>query len=564
MKGLMHYYLASWALTHIASIGCQFPQATEIRVPLAAASASLENLNIAHLDTPAQDFGSHFGLPEVSPLHHDGSGWPTEKSHKRARYQGSFNFPFSLAPYAPNYPNHDLFSNAVSRSGLIHPDLQQTPHQMPNHPKQVRAEWDGLDVQDYGGISDIEILDLDRDRELSAAISISPPPFVFDSINTKLFLVSESLVKKHTKLFNYQCLIHQETGGKVAISGYPVPALDLKHRFKDLTKMIIYCHAALLRILPKTIEETQADNDLEAWLIKQIFGPDVGLAVIGQATGKLAMDRRHHNRAQCLIIAYLREKQAPEIENIFSTSISLIGLYYKTSLPDVWRNFGDSDQGFWETLQAALENEKRFGLAHRIATTYRPIIYKRAPDSWTKFEENFPVVLCDGHTRDYRKNPVWAIGIRDRRRLIRLSFAASKTENLLASSLNDHRTLLEYLNKNKLQVIPNASKKFLNWFYKCLFEHTENSLPVFGYVTKKIDGRLQKTRFGYTQQNIIQFLSGKALDDMIKSGWHIIFDWYQDTNKEYCVEHFGTMDDFQYHFRQALPIEKHKTSHTFF
>jgi hypothetical protein len=370
----------------------------------------------------------------------------------------------------------------------------------------------------------------------------------------------------------------------IPISGYPVSTRALNRRFQEITRLIIYSHAALLRTLSKTVnEEIQAHHDLEAWLIKEIYYPDVGLPIIAKSSRKkLDMRKPNHDQAQCLLIAHLRQDQ--DLEEKFRHSISIIGLYYKQNLPDVWRSLGNSDQKFWALLRLALQNAKTGKLdvkeldqnlnldqqierelfpkrsriaefSDRIASTYDSISWQQGIKGRKEFD-NFPVTLIPGVTKDQGIR-IQSIRIKDDQQIMRPLVTANKFQVLLISCVNLHNTLLGYLKKNELEVLPNASDAFLTWFSKCLFDHTDASLPVFGYIS--MDAKLgyrDRSLFGHIQQLVILFMHHRSVGDHMATGREILSHWYRNSNKKYCLKRFGSVDSFLAHFRTSFLTQK--------
>ncbi|KAA1135257.1 hypothetical protein PGTUg99_022729 [Puccinia graminis f. sp. tritici] len=600
-KGLLDSCLASWLFIHLVLLepaGCKFPRGSEASVPLTDTSAlPPENYyNTVYLNTIARASGSQSKLPEVRPRYRDlPEGLMAGNEPKRARY----------GP-AGSYLNDDGHSaSAVSGDRFIHPIVRQTSHQMPNRRGKVRAGSDQLDIRNYGEIADVGIVETSRDKR-SADIAIQSPSLECPFTNINTFWVADSLIRRRTQSFESKyppfvkylfidqsnphskpVLLDARRWGQtsnsipvVPISGYPVSTRHLNRRFQEITRLIIYNHAALLRTLSKTLnEEIQAHDDLEAWLIKEIYYPDVGLPIIAKfSRNKLDIRKAHHDQAQCLLIAHLRQNQ--DLEEKFRDSVSIIGLYYKQNLPDVWRSFGNSDQEFWALLRLALQNAKTGKLdvneldenlnleqhierelfpqrsriaefSHRIAATYDSISWQQGIKGRQEFD-NFPVTLIPGVTKDQGIR-IQSIRIKDDQQILRPLVTAKKFEVLLISCVNLHNTLLGYLKKNDLRVLPNASGAFLNWFSKCVFDHTDASLPVFGYISMDVElGHRDQSLFGHIQQLVILFVHHRSVGDHLGTAREILSHWYRSSNKEYCLKRFGSVNNFLDHFRASF------------
>ncbi|KAI9613744.1 hypothetical protein KEM48_003636 [Puccinia striiformis f. sp. tritici PST-130] len=273
----------------------------------------------------------------------------------------------------------------------------------------------------------------------------------------------------------------------------------LKRSFNELNKFLVFINTCLLKTLNQKYIHgemmIQANDDLQEWIFKIIFYPDYGKAIITEykPTASINMDtdfllevrrnqNQNQNQIQSLIVGFLRDGPTQDFQKKFRDTITIIGIYYKQELPDLWKNsFENNDFSFWLILQRSIELAKIENLdLNQILTisasggtiinslsflSNQPIQSKISQFTERiqgQIKKEFIILL----------RLVQLIRIKSDRKLIEPQIAIRKLEILLNSLHNLHTTLLTYLNKNNLEIFPNALDTFLEWFSRAIFDYT--------------------------------------------------------------------------------------------
>ncbi|KAH9465985.1 hypothetical protein MJO28_007740 [Puccinia striiformis f. sp. tritici] len=589
-------------------------------------------LNNVHLDNPAVGKKPHihpeqaFQIPDYREQGISASPWILEASN-------TYHSHISDAPPGMNSS----------------PDLTASTSQDSRPVSSENAVSNELDVGDYGEIEEMIVLDKSHhlhhhNPDKSSNIIISAPPPLFKCpFNYHQIIVPDHLVQKNCELFEseiakYKKFLASDSSTFKTIvldrqrpadrrrkgrSVKVVPLLNsftlettLKRSFNELNKFLVFINTCLLKTLNQKYIHgemmIQANDDLQEWIFKIIFYPDYGKAIITEykPTASINMDtdfllevrrnqNQNQNQIQSLIVGFLRDGPTQDFQKKFRDTITIIGIYYKQELPDLWKNsFENNDFSFWLILQRSIELAKIENLdlnqiltisasggtiinslsflsnqpiqskisqfTERIQGIYDSIVWKTRGHNRIDLQD-FPVTLLTGQIKNelyYSLRLVQLIRIKSDRKLIEPQIAIRKLEILLNSLHNLHTTLLTYLNKNNLEIFPNALDTFLEWFSRAIFDYTSESLPVFGYSRHVVlHGELDKSVFGFVQQQVIKFISNSTIDDYPKTTYNILAFWYHNFNPEYCITHFGSVDNFLAHFSSSLVIYKDHLSH---
>ncbi|POW09788.1 hypothetical protein PSTT_06605 [Puccinia striiformis] len=536
------------------------------------------------------------GLPSL----YESSQRPDQHVSKRARYNdiGPSSYldnGISASPWILEASN--TYHSHIRRSSRMNssPDLTASTSQDSRPVSSENAVSNELDIGDYGEIEEMIVLDKSHhlhhhNPDKSSNIIISAPPPLFKCpFNYHQIIVPDHLVQKNCELFEseiakYKKFLASDSSTFKTIvldrqrpadrrrkgrSVKVVPLLNsftlettLKRSFNELNKFLVFINTCLLKTLNQKYIHgemmIQANDDLQEWIFKIIFYPDYGKAIITEykPTASINMDtdfllevrrnqNQNQNQIQSLIVGFLRDGPTQDFQKKFRDTITIIGIYYKQELPDLWR------------IHSRITIFRFVGI--------QLILYHFCPINLSSLKflnllKGFKVKLKRKFIILFRL--VQLIRIKSDRKLIEPQIAIRKLEILLNSLHNLHTTLLTYLNKNNLEIFPNALDTFLEWFSRAIFDYTSESLPVFGYSRHVVlHGELDKSVFGFVQQQVIKFISNSTIDDYPKTTYNILAFWYHNFNPEYCITHFGSVDNFLAHFSSSLVIYKDHLSH---
>ncbi|KAA1064131.1 hypothetical protein PGT21_014444 [Puccinia graminis f. sp. tritici] len=170
---------------------------------------------------------------------------------------------------------------------------------------------------------------------------------------------------------------------------------DLNMMLKELHKWIIHTHGLLCDRF-KTVASAQPDlENLEFWLLREVFVPKKGLPVIGRFSTEKLVDR-NFGAVQEWIVKYLVEK-----ESVVTTSLAILAIWFRNTCTKQWKRYFRSDDYFWAHAATLLPGDKPDLIPHDKAEPVKEDINCIAVDnesenSFKKCENNGWKLFIDG------------------------------------------------------------------------------------------------------------------------------------------------------------------------
>ncbi|EFP84333.2 uncharacterized protein PGTG_10053 [Puccinia graminis f. sp. tritici CRL 75-36-700-3] len=297
---------------------------------------------------------------------------------------------------------------------------------------------------------------------------------------------------------------------------------DLNMMLKELHKWIIHTHGLLCERF-KTVASAQPDlENLEFWLLREVFVPKKGLPVIGRFSTEKLVDRTF-GAVQEWIVKYLVEK-----ESAVTTSFAILAIWFKNTCTKQWKRYFRSDDYFWAHAATLLPGDKPDLIPHVHTRTNRNKLRIGCATGWCVMASACtPSGGVAGET--YATVSCWVP-------------AAGVMARWFRRKL---KKLLSYLDISSLAILTTFSSLF--------GAATEPFFPLFGTLDKTIADLATSPAFDEVQLYLLKVFHDESPFKYLEAALTLLGYWLKNENQYFWDEHIKSDQFYSQFIISALP-----------